>query len=107
MSKNASAVGLSSDKRKYIIIAAVSTLGLLALGYFLPERQPGNYLVPIMAACGMQIWYRKVQGDLIEKFPEAKRASWWTVVGLSLLVFVGLIALIFAFATVVVLTGSG
>ncbi len=99
MSRNAKVAGDPSHRRIMIVsilaTAAILALGF-ALGFVLPQRSGGNYLLPLLGAWGMRLWYRRVQGDYITtRFPDSARASWWRAVGISLLVAVGLLASLF------------
>lgn len=96
MSHNAKVAGQEKEKKNYLIITSAASVALLVLAFFLPERKPGNYLIPLAASWAMRFWYQKVQADFLggTRFPEAKKASWWLALGISLLVVVGIIALL-------------
>ncbi len=99
MAHNANAVGQEKVAGKYLRITAAATVALMVFAICLPGWNSGNYLTPFAVAWAMGFWYRKVQGDFIGsgRFPEAKRASWWSALGISLLVVIGIFALVFGF----------
>jgi len=107
MSRNAKVAGDLSHARRIIVISILATAGVIALGIvlglILPQRSGGNYLIPLLGAWAMRLWYRRVQGDyLTTRFPDSARASWWRTIGISLLVAVVLLALLFGAAYIYV-----
>ena len=105
MSHNAGATGQNNQTR-YLYISAFATVLLLAVSALLPERKPGNYLLPLIAAFAMGYWYSRVQGDLSSRFPESQRASWWLTIGISLLFVVIILAAVFLFALIIGVFGK-
>lgn len=97
MSHNAKAAGQEREKKNYLFLTSVATVGILVLAFFLPERRAGNYLIPLAASWAMRFWYQKAQSDFLggTRFPEAKKASWWAALGIALLVVVAILALLF------------
>ena len=101
MAHNARAVGQSRQAYRYLGITMTATILVILLAIFvLPERKPGDYLLPLLMAFAMEYWCRKVQGEILAggRYPEAERASWWVIIGISLLVVLGFAALVFAYA---------
>ena len=99
MAHNARAIGQEKEKRKYLLVTAIASIALLVVAFYLPERKPGNYLIPLVASWAMRLWYQKAQGGLMTsgRFPEATKASWWLALGISLLVAIAILALLVGF----------
>ncbi len=97
MARNAKRVGQKGGTLKFIGITVAATVALGVIAFLLPDRKPGDYLLPLLAAFAMRYWYKKAQGDFIlcGKFPEASKASWWSALGTSLLVAIGIMVLLF------------
>lgn len=97
MSHNAKVAGQEKEKKTYLFITSAASVALLVLAFFLPERKPGNYLIPLAASWAMRFWYQKVQADFLggTRFPEAKKASWWAALGIALLVVLSILTLLF------------
>jgi hypothetical protein len=105
MAQNARTAGQERDINRYFSISGIATLLVFVVAFFLPKRQPGDCVLPVLYASAMGYWCQKVQGDLLTggRFPGAVRASWWTTVGFSLLIVVFLLAL---FASIVLAIAS-
>jgi len=91
MAHNANATG-QKNKNRYLYISVAATVLLFAVASVLPERKPGNYILPLCAAFAMGYWYRRVQGDLNVRFPESSHASWWWTLGIALIFAIIMIA---------------
>ena len=103
MAHNAKTAGLGNEQRVYLGVTAVVTALLLVLALATPAAGSTHGLIPIGAALVMWLWHQKAQCELVGggRFPNAKPASWWSALGISLLVFVGLLVFVW---TVQVLT---
>jgi hypothetical protein len=90
-------IGGQSNRQPFIYgVAVVALLALAGIGYLLPDRtgHAANLLLPLAAGWGYRLWYRKEQGDLLSgEYPELSKASWWTVIGIALLVVIGIFAI--------------
>jgi hypothetical protein len=74
---------------------------MAGIGYVAPEgaRSILGFAFPAAAAWGYRLWYQKEQSEYLSaKYPEATKASWWTAMGIVLLVLIGLIAVIIGVA---------
>jgi len=101
MAHNERAIGRREMAWYYICITIAATVVLILLSIFvLPERKPGNYLIPLLLAAAMKYWSGRVQGNILTSgdFPDAKRASWWATIGISLLVVISFAVLIIGYA---------
>jgi len=94
MAHNANATG-QKNKDRYLYISVAATVLLFAVAAVLPERKPGNYILPLCAAFAMGYWYRQAQGDLNVRFPESSHASWWWALGIALIFAIIIIAAVF------------
>jgi hypothetical protein len=98
MAHNEKLVG-HKDKRLILYAVSVAALAVMfVIGYVFRNMtsSSGNILFPLLAGWGYSSWYQKTQGDfLTAKFPEAVKASWWSALGVALLVVVAIFIIIF------------
>jgi len=99
MAHNAKVAGQKRWRLKFYGVSIVALALMFGVGYMLPDsaRHSANLILPLCAASAYTLWYKKEQRELLtEKFPDATKASWWTTIGISLLVIVAIFAVAFA-----------
>ena len=95
-SRNYMRLGQSSRSTQCLIWGTAGTAALLTICFFLPERFP-NQAIPIGYTFGLLRAAKQTHGSIVAEHLSAggRLGSWWTVVGISLLVLVVVLAILF------------
>lgn len=105
---NFKAVGQPNKARRWIWIGIAVTVVTLVVSYFLPDRFP-SIVLPLALAFGARAAATTEFGWILRDHERASGdiRSWWKVVGISLLVCVILLAIVFTVGFVIELTTGG
>jgi hypothetical protein len=80
---------------------AIGTVALLVISFYLPERFP-NYAIPAGYTIGFLQGAKQTHGVAVEQHlaSRGRLGSWWAVVGISLLILVPVLVVLFGLAFV-------
>ncbi len=90
-------LGRERDARKVILWGIAATVVLLGVAYVLPDRFPSSVL-PLAYCVGARALAQAAFGDVLTAHRAAggKPASWWRLIGISLLSLLVLVGVLFA-----------
>lgn|ERR1700681_1807221 len=102
VSRDHSLFGSPKKARATLLWSCVVLIGMIGLGYSLPEHS--SETIPAAIVAGMYRWYAKesFQSTITQRQNQGwLRYSWWRVVGLSVGILVLMLALLVVFVIVI------
>jgi hypothetical protein len=94
--RNYRQLGQPKTARHYLIWGGIGTAALLAICFFLPDRFP-NSVIPAIYTVGLLQAAKRMHGMTVARHISAggRLGSWWSVVGISLLILIIVCAAVF------------
>jgi hypothetical protein len=96
MRMNYKALGHTKAAQQSLAVGIAGTVILLVIAFFLPDNFP-NLVLPIASLFAVQQWYKQAQEETFKTHVAngGKKGSWGTAIGISLLLLVAILAVIF------------